>query len=96
MAYSMSHLGRVYGQRQVAGKIRKICNGRTEEVDERACGDVVFVAVGVLDDQADANGGHGTGEAEGLSDVARGGDRGVVYDLEVRVEVGLDGCVEDR
>ena len=70
--------------------------GRTEEVDDRASGDIVFVAVGVLDDQTDENGGHGTGEGEGLGDVARGGDRGVVYDLEIRVEVWLDGCVEDR
>ena len=77
-------------------KIRKAFNERTEEVDERAGGDVVFVVVGILDDQADENGGHGTGEAEGLGDVARGGDRGMVYDLEVGVKVGLDGCVEYR
>ena len=51
--------------------------------------------VGVLDDQADENGGHGTRKAEGLSDVAGRCNRGVVYDLEIRVEVGLDGCVED-
>ena len=70
--------------------------GRTEEVDDRAGGDVIFVAVGILDDQADENGSHGAGEGEGLSDVARSGDRGVVHDLEIRVEVWLDGCIEDR
>ena len=80
----------------MTGTTRKVFDKRTEEIDESAGGDVVFVAVGVLNDQADKNGGHGTGEGEGLGDVAGGSDRGVVYDLEIRVKVGLDGCVEDR
>ena len=96
MAYSVSYPGMVYGQSRWQGKIKKVFNGRTEEVDERASGNVVFVTVGVLDDQADDNGGYGTSEGEGLGNVAGGGDRCVVYDLEIRVEVRLDGCIEDR
>lgn len=91
----MFHPGRVHGHCRWQ-EIRKAFIRRTDEVNERAGGDVVFVVVGILDDQADENGGHGTGEGEGLGDVARGGDRGVVYHLEVGVKVGLNGCVEDR
>ena len=66
-----------------------------EEVDAGADGDVVFVVVGVFDDEGDADGGDGGGEGEGLGDVAGCGYGVGLYDLEVGGEVGVDGGVED-
>ena len=66
-----------------------------EEVDAGAEGDVVFVVVGVFDEEGDADGGDGGGEGEGLGDVAGGGYGVGLHDLQVGGEVGVDGGVED-
>ena len=66
-----------------------------DEVDTGAEDDEVFVMVGVFDDEADDDGGYGGGEGESLGYVSGCGDRGAVHDLEIGVEVGLDGGVED-